>query len=115
MADDRLHSYWRIEFFTTSSGRSPVVDYIDSLPSDERAQVRNALRLLREFGTQLTMPHVRQIQGRLWELRPGPNRLLYFADVGHTLIIVHAFHKQTGKTPKREIDTALRRMNQRRA
>lgn len=112
MPDDALHSYWRIEYYTADSGRSPVSDYIDELPAPERAQVRNALRLLQEFGTKLTMPYVRQLRGKLWELRPGPNRLLYFADTAHTLVILHAYHKQTGKTPSQEIETALRRMSQ---
>lgn len=112
MADGSGGSFWRIEFFTTASGRSPVLDYIDALPADERAQVYNALRLLREYGTQLTLPHVRPLQRGLWELRPGPNRLLYFAAVGRLFVIVHAFRKQTGKTPKQEMETALRRVEQ---
>lgn len=110
MATDGPQSYWRIEFYTTASGKSPVLEYIDALPADERAQVRNHLRLLQEYGTQLAMPYVRQVHRRLWELRPGPNRLLYFADTGAVLVLLHAFRKQTNKTPRQDIETALKRM-----
>lgn len=110
MPDESSSSHWRVEFYTTESGRSPVLEYINGLEASERAEIRNALRLLREFGTALSLPHVRHLQDKLWELRPGRNRLLYFVQTGRCFVVVHAFRKQTGKTPKREIDVALRRM-----
>lgn len=78
----------------------------------ERAEVRNALRLLQEFGPVLGMPHARPVTGhrKLWELRAGPIRLFYFAHIGQRFVILHAFRKKSQKTPAREINTAERRM-----
>ena len=89
-----------------------MLDFINSLPTRERGEVRNSLRLLREFGTRLGFPDARHLQGKLWELRPGHHRLLYFAQVGHRFVILHAFRKQSGSTPRQDLDLALRRMSE---
>lgn len=103
---------WTIEFYVDSRGRCPVAEFLDALPRDERAEVRNVLRLLQEFGTMLGMPHARPITGhrKLWELRAGPNRLLYVASINRQFFILHGFRKKTQKTPGREIVVAERRM-----
>jgi phage-related protein len=103
---------WRIEFYTNAQGKSPVVDFINDLPAHDRAKIRNALRLLREFGVLLKMPHARPLTGHkpLWELRPGSIRVLYFAHVGRRFVILHAFRKKGQKTPSRHITTAERRL-----
>jgi phage-related protein len=103
---------WQIGFYTDPRGHSPVVEYINSLPIGEQADVRAEIRLLREFGLQLKEPHVRQITGhpKLWELRPGANRIFYFAYTGRKFILLHAYRKKSQKAPAREIQTAERRM-----
>jgi len=105
-------SNWAIEFYTDARGKSAVVEFINGLPVRERAKVRNVLRLLREFGVLLQMPHARPVSGYrgLWELRAGPIRLFYFAHTGQRFIVLHAFRKKSRKTPTREIATAERRM-----
>lgn len=105
---------WRIDFFAISKNKSPVVDFINSLPEQERAKVRNVLRLLREFGLLLGLPHSRPMSGRskLRELRAGDTRLFYFAHTGRQFIILHGFRKKSQKTPTVEIATAERRMKQ---
>jgi phage-related protein len=103
---------WVIEFYTDTQGRSPVLEFINDLPAQDRAKVRNDLRLLREFGVLLRMPHAKPVTGHkpLWELRPGDIRALYFAHVGHRFIILHAFRKKGQKIPPRDIAIAERRM-----
>ena len=103
---------WVLEFYSDAHGKSPVVEVIAGLPARDRAKIRNALRLLRDFGVLLRMPHARPLTGHkpLWELRPGGVRLLYFAHVGRRFIILHIFRKKRQKTPARHIATAERRM-----
>lgn len=103
---------WKIRFYEDRRGKSTVLEFINQLPERERAKVFNTLRLLQEFGVDLGMPHARRIKGRLWELRPGDNRLFYFLYVKDTFVILHGFRKQSMKTPEREIETALRRMQE---
>lgn len=44
---------WTIELYVDSRDRCPVADFLNDLPKVERAEVRNALRLLQEFGILL--------------------------------------------------------------
>jgi phage-related protein len=103
---------WQIYFYEDPRGKSPVLDFINSLSPMDRARVNNGLRLLEEFGIDLGMPHARRIEGRLWELRPGGNRLFYFLYTERRFVILHGFRKQSMKTPEKEIATALRRMKE---
>lgn len=50
---------------------------------------------------------MKQIDGDIWELRPGNNRVFYFFyDEGGRFVLLHHFMKKTKKTPKREIERA---------
>ncbi len=75
-------------------------------------EAENAFRLLCEFGTLLGMPHARPVSGhpKLWELRPGPNGIFYFAHVDRTFVLLHGYRKQGRKAPAEEIATAEKRM-----
>jgi phage-related protein len=44
--------------------------------------------------------------------RPGEFRIIYVASVGNTIYVLHAFHKKTQKTTKRDIDLAQLRFRQ---
>lgn len=101
---------WNIVFYIDHRGKCPPLEFINKLPKMEQAKIRNALRLLQEFGPNLNSPHVKQIKGKLWELRPGGIRLFYFAYIENQFVILHGYRKQSQKTPDHQIETALRRM-----
>jgi len=103
---------WQIHFYEDHRGKSPVLEFIDALSPRDRVKVNNIFRLLEEFGTDLGMPHARRIEGRLWELRPGDNRLFYFLYLERKFVILHGFRKQSMKTPEKEITKALHRMKE---
>jgi phage-related protein len=103
---------WNIIFYSDHRGKCPPLEFIEKLPMMEQAKIRNTLRLLREFGTNLGMPHAKPIQGKLWELRPGGIRLFYFAYIDRQFVILHGYRKQSVKAPEREIAIALRRMEE---
>ena len=109
MPDPSL-SPWHIVFYKDSRGRSPIADYLNTLPVVEQAAAEEAFCLLREFGVSLGMPHAKHISGKLWELRPGANRFFYFAYVGRRFVILHAYRKQSQKTPPQELALAERRL-----
>jgi phage-related protein len=58
-------------------------------------------------------PHAKHLEGRLWELRlsgrDGIARALYVTAFGRRVVVVRAFVKKTQKTPRSEIELALRR------
>jgi phage-related protein len=103
---------WQIEYYTDARGKCDVLDYINALQENERRQVTMHLKLLREFGLTLTLPYAKPLKGHkpLWELRPGNNRMVFFAYTGQRFIILHVFRKKGYETPKKHIATAERRM-----
>jgi phage-related protein len=103
---------WLILFYADHRGKSPVLEFMNGLSAKDRAKANNVLRLLEEFGTDLGMPHTRRIKGRLWELRPGDNRLFYCLQMESTFILLHGYRKRSRKAPEKEIATALRRMQE---
>jgi phage-related protein len=61
----------------------------------------------------LSEPHVKHLEGKLWELRligrDGIARALYVTATGRRVVVVRAFIKKRQKTPRTEIELALRR------
>ena len=109
-AQDQPSGVWRVVFYKDSRGRSPIAEYLNALPIAEQAAAEEVFRLLREFGTALGMPHAKHISEKLWELRPGANRFFYFACIGRRFVILHAYRKQSQKTPAQELAVAERRL-----
>jgi phage-related protein len=58
-------------------------------------------------------PYVKHLEGPVWEMRmkgrDGIARAAYVTATGRRLVVVHVFPKKTQKTPRREIEIALRR------
>lgn len=104
---------WKIEFYTTQSGKSPISDYIYQLPLPQQSKIRNALNLLKEFGPLLREPHSKRITGYkdLYELRTSgssPARLFY-VHKDNRFMVLHAFVKKTNRTPNKELRIAAKR------
>ena len=54
----------------------------------------------------LRAPHVRHLEGKLWELRVraegGIARGIYVTVAGRRVVVLHVFAKKSRKTPRRE-------------
>lgn len=88
---------------------------ISALADDLQARFLHVAEMLEELGPhRVSEPHVKKLRGKLWEMRmkgkDGIARAVYFAATGRRLIVVRAFVKKTRKTPNREIDLAMKRM-----
>ena len=86
-----------------------------ALPADMQARGLRVIDLLQTNGPhQVREPYVKPVEGKLWEMRlhgrAGIARALYFAKAGRRLCVVRVFVKKTQKTPRPEIELALRRM-----
>ena len=91
-----------------------VEEELESLPADMRARFYRIVELITEFGlNNVGMPHVRHLQGKLWEMRmkgkDGISRALYVVATRKRVVVVRAFVKKTQKTPNREIKIAIER------
>ena len=89
---------------------------LEALPEDMRARLSRIANLIEEVGLEhVAEPHVKRLEGRLWEMRlsgrSGISRALYVTAAGRRVVIVRVFVKKTEKTPRREIELALSRAN----
>ena len=87
---------------------------VEALPEDMRARLARIALLIEEKGLErVGGPHVKHIEGRLWEMRmkgkSGISRALYVTAAGQRVVILRVFIKKTDKTPRREIDLAISR------
>ena len=101
---------WNIIFYEKESGAIPVREFLDALPANHHAKALRDIDVLEKYGTALTMPHIRHIQGKLWELRikcaGDISRIFYFVPIGNDIVLLHGFVKKTQRTPGREITIA---------
>jgi phage-related protein len=101
----------RIRYYRTARGDEPVRDYVAGLPARERDDWDEALMLLGLFGLDAPTS-LRQLEGKLWEIRLGRHRVAYVLISGAEMVLVHAFKKQGQRTPRRDLDLALQRCRQ---
>jgi phage-related protein len=100
---------WRVEILNET-----VAAEIAGLPDDMQARfLRLADRIVAAGLESLKEPHAKHLEGKLWELRltgrDGIARALYVTAFGRRIVVVRAFVKKTQKTPRSEIELALRR------
>lgn len=109
-----MNERWKVLFYTSSSGDTPVRDFIFSLEEKTQTKITAILELLKEYGLRVGPPHVKKLTGtELWELRilgQDNIRMLYIAISGKTFLILHGFLKKKQKTDPREIKVASERL-----
>ena len=102
-------------FYLNAAGRNPVREWILELPAADRHTVGKDIQKV-EFGWPLGRPHCAPLGKGLWEVRSALDsnriaRVIFCMGDGH-MILLHGFIKKTQKTPKADIDLALRRMKE---
>ncbi len=108
---------YNIEFYETADGFSNVIELLESLRSKAKSvkdariqygQLARYIELLSINGTNLPTDIVKHLGEDIWELRPGFNRVFFFYYENDTYVLLHHFRKKTQKTPRREIDKAIK-------
>src|SRR5258706_1339692 len=103
---------WRILFFETNEGKSPVYDFIKKQQPQARSKITHLTDLLSQYGNMLGLPHSKVLGDGLHELRIRGKeeiRIFYCFMQQKTICFLHAFKKQTQKTPLKELHIALQR------
>lgn len=110
---------YNISFFRDKNGNEPVRKLIEDLSKKKDknsrinfAKITDYIQALMEHGTQLGEPYIKHLKGRIWELRPLRNRILFFGYDGNRIVLLSHFIKKTQKTPQREIEKAERLMQE---
>lgn len=108
---------YAVELYTTKTGKVPLRKFIDDIQKKygptELAKIKTFVVLLQNHGMLINNYHhnaIRQIDGDLYELRPGSNRIFFFYFDDETFVLLHGFRKKQRQTPKNEIETAKSRM-----
>lgn len=100
-------------YYTSSSGRIPVEEFVESLDADSQDAFFYKVGLLEECGPQLRQPHTDSIREGIFELRfigkKGKIRVLFFFFHANRIIFTNGFIKKTQKTPLHEIELAKQR------
>lgn len=106
----------KVKFYLTSSGRSPVEEFLKEQSLEIRTAFIEALNLL-AYGRILEMPlsrNLSNIHQGLHELRlkdkSGHIRIFYYIRKRDAIYMLHAFRKKTRELPRKEIETALNRL-----
>jgi len=92
---------------------SKLENYLFSLEKPTVSKIIRFIELLETFGRKLNMPYTRQIATNLYELRiRGQQEVrIFYCFHRNQIIFVHAFVKKSQKTPQKEINTAISRIN----
>ena len=102
---------WTITYYDDS-----VQDEILAMPSGFLGRYLRYADRMEVYGPDLGMPHTRAMGYGLFELRlkaaEGIARVFYCTVVGREIVMLHQFVKKTDKTPRRELETAQRKMKE---
>ncbi|WP_352711070.1 type II toxin-antitoxin system RelE/ParE family toxin [Mesorhizobium opportunistum] len=100
---------WSVAFLNIEVRRE-----LEAQPKDILASFLRISRLIEAHGLQkVHEPYVKHLEGKLWEMRmkgrDGIGRAVYVTAAERRVIVVRVFAKKTQKTPRSEIELALKR------
>lgn len=99
-------------FYLTATDRNPVREWLLELSKEDRRVIGKDIQKV-EFGWPIGMPYCRALGHGLWEVRSDVTGTrtarVIFTMVGGEMILLHGFEKKTQKTPKHDIELALKR------
>ena len=89
-----------VDFYTTDEGKTPVIDFLDSLSAKQAKKVTWVLQLIEELDV-IPSTYLKKLVNTddIWEVRVqvGNNifRLLGFFDGNNLVVLNHGFQKKT--------------------
>lgn len=100
-------------FYQSASGAEPVREWLKDLSDKDRRVIGEDIATV-EYGWPIGMPICRSLGDGLWEVRSSLSSRrearIIFAIIEEQMVLLHGFIKKTQKTPKGELDLALKRL-----
>ncbi len=99
-------------FFRTEQGNEPVREWLLTLAKSERKIIGDDV-LKVQYCWPIGKPLVGSLGHGLWEVRSHwADRIarVVFCVRGRTMVLLHGFIKKSQKTPKSELDLAIKRL-----
>lgn len=102
---------YQVVGFQTVRGEDVVESFLKVQPVNTQARMVRLIDMLK-YSPNLGMPYSKKLQKDLYELRisGSPAVRILYTFKGNVVYLLHAFKKKTQKTPRKEIDMALRRL-----
>jgi len=99
-------------FYITQVGNKPVREWLLSLSKEDRQTVGYDIKTI-EYAFPIGMPVCRKLGSKLYEVRSNISdkriaRVIFTVELEY-MILLNGFIKKDQKTPKNEIDLALKR------
>ncbi len=100
------------KFYQTLRGNEPVREWLLTLDVEDRKVIGKDIQKV-EFGWPIGMPYSRPLGQGLYEVRSNISdqriaRIIFFLKANE-MILLHGFIKKAQKTPKSDLDLALKR------
>lgn len=104
----------KVIYYKNDHGESPITIFLDSLNKSQQAKLIRIFSTIEEYGLLSILPHIKKLAGYpLWEIRilgKDSIRILYIEQHKDRIVILHGFIKKNNKTPRREIQIAMKRL-----
>lgn len=96
----------------TVQNRCPVEEFINTLGESEQKKVVKLLQGSADNGLPVNEEKFKKLEKDIWEFKSHQVRILCFLDKGRIIITTHGFLKKRGRTPRSEIEKALKLYNE---
>jgi phage-related protein len=104
----------KVEYYVRPSGRSPIEDFILGLSTKDQGRFYDVFEGIQNQGLECPRVKFRQLSGKLWEMKfKGEGcqyRIAYVLVEREAMVWLHVFKKKTKKTPKDDLELAMKRM-----
>lgn len=107
---------FKVDIYINEKGESEVLNLLfelkEKINTSKESRIKyerivHYIKLLEMYGTQLSEKTCKNIESKIWELRPGKIRLLFtYDEINQKYLILNYFVKKTNKTPKSVINKA---------
>lgn len=99
-------------FYENSNGKKPVRDWLLSLDKDDRKIIGEDIKTV-EYGFPVGMPVCKKLDSKLYEVRSNISNKrisrVIFTVISEYMILLNGFIKKEQKTPKSELELAIKR------
>ena len=101
---------WTVDYYENHDGDCPIEAFLNKLSVKARAKCLAYIGLLEKKGYELPSSFIKQVRGKVWELRPewagNEYRFFYVGLVGKRFVVLNAIQKKSQKLKDRDIKIA---------
>lgn len=102
-------------FYATITGTMPMREWLLGLSEEDRVEIGSDIANI-EYNWPIGPPQCKPLEKGVFEIRSRISdgrsaRVLFFAEQAH-LFLLHGFIEKTQKTPRRDLDLAIQRMDE---